>query len=29
MPLMGRTIIHQESIDLLGEWIDELETNCE
>ena len=29
MPLMGRTIIHQESIDLLGEWIDELEINCE
>ncbi|MFK7755643.1 MAG: hypothetical protein AB8B53_01785 [Flavobacteriales bacterium] len=29
MPLMGRTINHQEGIDLIRDWINELEINCD
>lgn len=28
MPLMGRTIIHEESIVLIEEWINELDVDC-
>ncbi len=29
MPLLGRTIIHEEAVALIGEWIDGLTTECE
>lgn len=28
MPLRGRTIIHQEAVDLVSQWINSLENNC-
>jgi len=28
MPLLGRTIIHEEAVALIGEWIDGLATEC-
>ena len=28
MPLLGRTIIHEEAVTLIGEWIDGLTTEC-
>jgi uncharacterized repeat protein (TIGR03806 family) len=28
MPLLGRTIIHEEAVALIGEWIDGLTTEC-
>ncbi|WP_121665627.1 hypothetical protein [Mesonia aquimarina] len=28
MPLLGRTVVHQESVDLLSEWIDNINQNC-
>lgn len=28
MPLLGRTIIHEEAVELIGQWIDGLTTNC-
>lgn len=29
MPLLGRSIIHRESVQLIGQWIDNLTTECE
>ncbi len=29
MPLLGRNIIHEEAVELIGEWIDGLTTECE
>lgn len=29
MPLRGRTIIHEEAVDMIAQWIDTLEGNCE
>lgn len=29
MPLLGRTIIHEEAVALIGQWIDGLTTECE
>lgn len=29
MPLLGRTLIHEEAVALIGEWIDGLTTECE
>lgn len=29
MPLLGRTIIHEEAVTLIGEWIDGLTTECD
>lgn len=29
MPLLGRAIIHEEAVALIGEWIDGLTTECE
>jgi len=29
MPLLGRSIIHQESVALIGQWIDSLTDECE
>lgn len=29
MPLLGRNIIHEEAVALIGEWIDGLTTECE
>lgn len=29
MPLLGRTMIHEEAVGLIGEWIDGLSTECE
>ena len=29
MPLLGRSIIHEEAVELIGEWIDGLTTECE
>jgi len=28
MPLMGRTVIHEEAVDLIGQWIDSLGPPC-
>ena len=28
MPLLGRTLVHQESVDLVEEWISSLEIDC-
>ena len=28
MPLLGRSIVHQESVDLLSEWIDAINQDC-
>ena len=28
MPLLGRTIVHQESVDLVEDWISSLEIDC-
>ncbi len=28
MPLLGRSLVHQESIDLIEDWITSLEVNC-
>jgi uncharacterized repeat protein (TIGR03806 family) len=28
MPLMGRTVIHEEALDLIGQWIDSLGPPC-
>ena len=29
MPLLGRSIIHEESVTLIGEWIDGLTNECD
>ncbi|WP_046758622.1 hypothetical protein [Kordia jejudonensis] len=29
MPLLGRSIIHEEAVDLIGQWIDGLTNECE
>jgi len=29
MPLLGRSIIHEEAVSLIGQWIDSLTTECE
>jgi hypothetical protein len=29
MPLLGRSIIHEEAVALIGEWIDGLTTECD
>jgi len=29
MPLLGRTLIHEEGVQLIYDWINSLETNCE
>jgi len=29
MPLLGRSIIHEEAVELIGQWIDGLTTECE
>jgi uncharacterized repeat protein (TIGR03806 family) len=29
MPLRGRTVIHEEGVEMITEWIDSLEPNCE
>ncbi|HLT32824.1 MAG TPA: hypothetical protein VKZ98_03455 [Aquaticitalea sp.] len=29
MPLLGRTLIHEDGTELIQEWINSLETNCE
>lgn len=29
MPLLGRSLIHEEAVELIGEWIDGLSTECE
>jgi hypothetical protein len=28
MPLLGRTLVHQEAVDLIEEWITLLEIDC-
>lgn len=28
MPLLGRSIVHTEAVDLIGQWIDSLEGSC-
>jgi uncharacterized repeat protein (TIGR03806 family) len=29
MPLLGRSIIHEEAVDMIGQWIDGLDIECE
>lgn len=29
MPLLGRTIIHTEAVELIRQWINEMDSNCE
>ncbi|MEM6720283.1 MAG: hypothetical protein AAF611_13240 [Bacteroidota bacterium] len=29
MPLLGRSIIHEEAVQMIGQWIDELESECD
>jgi|SRR5690606_13038712 len=29
MPLRGRTLIHEEAVNMISQWIDSLEDNCE
>jgi len=29
MPLLGRTIIHKEAVQMIGQWIDGITTECE
>jgi hypothetical protein len=29
MPLLGRSIIHKEAVQMIGDWIDELSTECD
>jgi hypothetical protein len=28
MPLLGRSLVHQEAVDLIEEWITSLEIDC-
>jgi hypothetical protein len=29
MPLLGRTVVHQEAVDLVQEWINSLTLTCD
>jgi hypothetical protein len=29
MPLLGRSIIHKEAVQMIGQWIDGITTECE